>query len=728
MRFLMLAILALAPCARAADNTEKKISELIGKMTLEEKLGQLQQLDGSAEGDVPQDYYALAEKGLLGSTLNVRGVKRVNELQRAAMRSRLHIPLIFGFDVIHGYRTIFPVPLGEAASFDTDNAREAASIAADEAYAAGVRWTFAPMVDIARDPRWGRIVEGSGEDTYLGSQMARARVLGFQGTDYSAPGKIAACAKHWAGYGAAEGGRDYNTTNISERNLDEYYFPPFKAAVDAGVATFMSAFNDLNGIPCTGNEWLIRGVLKSSWSFEGFVVSDYNAVKELVNHGLAADEADAARLGITAGVDMEMVSRLYNNHAPELLKKGLITEAQIDEAVRRILRVKFRAGLFENPYAEQKLEDSEILTSEHTMAAKFAAEKSFVLLKNDGGTLPVRDGVKHILLAGALADDQEAVTGSWNGDVRTRDSITIRKGLGEAAKDAGAELTYVRGAGPAASDTDNITEAVEAARNSDMVIAVVGEQQTMSGEASSRADISLPGRQLELVKALVSTGKPVAVLLMTGRPVIINWLAEHAPAVMEIWYPGTMAGRAVADVVFGKVSPGGKLPVTWPLSEGQIPLYYNHKNTGRPFEADNKYTSKYLDITNAPQYPFGYGLSYSTFTISDMKLSADRISKKGNLTVTVNVRNTGDVKADEVAQLYIHKHSGSVTRPVRELKGFKRVTLDPGEMQTVQFTLGPNELGFYGKDLKFAVEPGDFDVWVGTSSEGGNESSFTVLP
>lgn len=728
MRKILVAVLAAGLCIplHAQDKYDAKIADLISRMTVEEKFGQLQQLDGEANGDSRPEHFELAKKGMLGSTLNVRGVERVNALQKAALEARLKIPILFAFDVIHGYRTVFPVPLAETASFDPELARSAASIAAAETRASGVRWTFAPMMDISRDPRWGRIVEGSGEDTYLGSVMAAARIKGFQGDDYSAPGKVAACAKHFAGYGAVEAGRDYNGTTISGRNLFDYYFPPFKASVDAGVATFMTSFNDLNGVPSTGNSWLVRGVLKSSWNFDGMVVSDYTSVQELVSHGLAADDADAARLALAAGTDMEMVSRTYAAYGPELLKKGLINEKQLDEAVMRVLRVKFRAGLFDNPYGNTAEEKKVVSAPAYLKAARAAAAKTFVLLKNDNNTLPVKPGVKSILVAGALADDKAAPLGNWTGDGKPEDTPTILSGLQAGAKAAGSSLTYVRGAGPFETDKDDIAAATAAANSADYIIAVIGEDPVMSGEAASRSDLSLPGRQLELVKALQATGKPVAVLLMTGRPVIINWLAENVPAIMEIWYPGSQAGNAVADVVFGKVSPGAKLPVTWLRSVGQIPLYYNHKNTGRPFDATNRYTSKYIDVPNTPLYPFGYGLSYSTFTLSGLALSASTITLADTLTVTGNVTNTGNVTADEVVQLYIRDVAASSTRPVRELKGFTRVTLKPGETKPVKFTLSSRDLGFFGPRMKFITEPGLFKVWLGTSSEGGLESSFFV--
>ncbi|MFA5161789.1 MAG: beta-glucosidase BglX [Elusimicrobiales bacterium] len=722
------ALAALPACA--SQDIESRIDDILSKMTLEEKLGQMQQLDGNYDsGAATPEVMGLARKGLIGSTLNVRGAKNTNELQRAAMESRLKIPMIFGFDVIHGYKTVFPVPLAEASTFSPKIVEEDSAVAAREARSSGVHWTFAPMMDIARDPRWGRIVEGSGEDPYLGSAMARARVRGFQGKDYSAPDKIAACAKHWAAYGAAEAGRDYNTVDMSERTLRQVYLRPFKAAVDEGIATFMGGFDSLNGIPASANEWLTRGILKGEWKFDGFVVSDYTSVKELICHGIAADDADAARVALNGGMDMEMVSKVYNENGVALVKDKLVAKKDIDDAVRRILRVKMRAGLFDKPYVDESLEKTEILSPENRGAAYRSAVASFVLLKNDKNTLPIPSGVKKMLLAGDLADDTTSTIASWCGDGVPSDAITVLRGLVARAARAGVEIKYVRGAGPYVSKDDDIAAAAAAAKDADFILAVVGENADMTGEATSRSDISLPGRQLELVQALAAAGKPMAVVLMNGRPVEINWLTANVPAILEIWYPGTMGGTAVADVLFGDKSPGGKLPVSWPRALGQVPIYYNHLNTGRPIpldKPDEKYASRYLDIPNTPLYPFGYGLSYSRFAISDLAVSASTIPLNGTVTVTASVQNMGDRSADEVVQLYIRQPVASVSRPVRELKGFERVTLAPAEKKTVKFTLGPDELAYYGKDMKFSVEPGIFKVWVSNSSEDGLEGQFLV--
>ncbi len=710
----------------ASKELESNITMLLSRMTLEEKLGQLQQLDGSGEGDYRPEQVELVRRGLLGSTLNVRGVRRTTELQRVAMeKSRLKIPLLFAFDTIHGYRTIFPVPLGEAASWDVKGAERTASIAAAESASAGVRWTFAPMVDIARDPRWGRIVEGSGEDPFLGSAMARARVLGFQGTDYSQPDKIVACAKHWVAYGAGEGGRDYNTADVSERTLREVYFPPFKAALDAGVGTFMSAFNDLNGLPGTANPGTLTDVLRHEWKFDGIVVSDYKAVDELIAHGLAADGKEAAALALNAGVDMEMVSSFYNENGALLVKEGKVKMDVIDEAVRRVLRIKFRLGLFANPYADAARETATLLKAGHLTAARESAARSFVLLKNDHDTLPISKNLKSIAVIGPLADDAQSMMGSWAGDGRTEDAVSLLAGI-RAKIAPGTKINYAKGCDATGDSRDGFTDAVRAAKESSFVILAVGETAGMTGEATARSSLDLPGRQLELIEAIHATGKPYAVVLMNGRPLSINWAASNSPAILETWFGGTEAGNAIADALFGDVNPGGKLPVTFPRSVGQAPLYYNHKNTGRPPKEADRYTSKYIDMPWTPLYPFGFGLSYTRFKLSNLQLSAARIPATGSETVRVDVENTGLRAGDEVVQLYIHHVTASVTQPVKELKGFERVSLRAGEKRTVEFTLTPEHLAFYNRAMQLLVEPGIVTIFVGSSSEEVMETHFEV--
>ncbi len=726
--------IVLSLSLQRAPNIDERIEELLGKMTLEEKLGQLQQLDGHAEGGYRPEHLDLARRGLLGSTLNVRGAANVNALQRAAVEeSRLKIPLIFAFDVIHGYRTIFPIPLGEAATWSPADAERSAAIAAAEARAAGVHWTFAPMVDVARDARWGRVAEGAGEDPFLGSAFAAARVRGFQGTDYSRPDKVVACAKHWVAYGAAEGGRDYNTVDLSERSLRTIFFPPFKAAVDAGAGTVMSAFNDVNGVPASANPFTLTTVLRDEWRFDGIVVSDYTSVVELIKHRVAADEADAARQALAAGVDVEMVSRSYVAHGAELVKSGRLSPAAIDQAVRRVLRIKLRAGLFERPYADAELERRTLVTPDHRKAAREIAARSMVLLKNDRRVLPLSPQLSRLAVIGPLADAASEMLGSWTGDGKREDAVSLLAGI-KAAVSPSTRVSYVKGAeideprdtGPKRPGAPDFSDAVAAARDADAVILALGESAGMSGEAASRADLGLPGHQQALADAVLAAGRPVAVVLFNGRPLAIPKLAESAPAILEAWFPGTEAGHAVADVLFGKVNPGGKLPVTFPRAVGQVPLYYNHLSTGRPPDEKNKYTSKYLDVAWTPLFPFGHGLGYSTFTLSNLELSAPSIPESRRLRVSVDVANVGERAGDEVVQLYVQDVVASMTRPVQELKGFQRITLNAGERRRVEFWIGREELGFYGRDMTWVVEPGEFRVRVSNSSAGGLEATFSV--
>ncbi|HKG15561.1 MAG TPA: beta-glucosidase BglX [Pyrinomonadaceae bacterium] len=750
--------------AAQGNDIERRIDALVARMTLEEKLGQLQQLGGDNAGKANPDLYEIARAGRLGSTLGVRGARNTNDLQRAAVEgSRLKIPLIFGFDVIHGYRTIFPIPLGEAASFDPSAAERSAYVAATEARAAGIHWTFAPMVDVARDARWGRIAEGAGEDTYLGSAMARARVRGFQGSDYSRQDRVVACAKHFAAYGAAESGRDYNTTDMSEQRLREVYLPPFKAAVDAGVATLMSAFNDINGVPASGNHFTLTKVLRGEWGFDGFVVSDYTSVQEMIAHGYASDGADAARLGLSAGVEMEMVSRLYNQHASELMRRGKLRAADIDEAVRRVLRIKFRAGLFDRPFVEESREASVTLSAEHLRASREVAARSMVLLKNAGDALPLRKDLRSVAVIGPLADDPRAIIGSWSGDGRAQDAVTLLQAV-KAKVSERTRVTYAKGVAiegrgvlgnydapppqPSAAGGTNvaaageidparlattptsansIAEAARVARDADVTIVAVGETADMSGEAASRTSLELPGRQLELLQAVEQTGKPYVVVLMNGRPLAISWLDENAPAILETWFAGTQGGNAIADVLFGDTNPGGKLPVTFPRASGQEPFYYSRPATGRP-PTNEKYTSKYLDVPVAPLYPFGHGLSYTTFRLSNLRLGAQRIAPSGSVDVTVDVENTGRREGDEVVQLYVRDVAASRVRPLKELKGFRRVTLQPGERRTLTFKLTREELGFYNTAMQYVVEPGQFKVFAARSSADPEtlEATFEV--
>ena len=716
--------LVLALPAFAQRSAEPKIDSLLARMTLEEKLGQLNQL--SVDGQPSAEQLAMVRKGLVGSLFNLTGAEATRAAQRIAVTdSRLHIPLIFGQDVIHGYRTIFPIPLGEAASWDPEAVQAAAHVAATEAAAAGLHWTFAPMVDIARDPRWGRIAEGSGEDPYLGSAMAAARVRGFQGADPRAPDAVLATVKHFAAYGDAEGGRDYNTVDLSERTLREVYLPPYHAAIDAGAGSVMTSFNEIGGIPSTASPWLMTTLLRREWGFKGFVVSDWTAINELLNHGVAGTRADAGKLALEAGVDMDMVSRIYVDDLPALMRAGRIPIAVVNEAVRRVLRAKAALGLFDDPYhgATAEHERAVLLAPEHRQMARRVAEESIVLLKNDASLLPIGQRVRTLAVIGPLADDKVSALGSWPGRGDPQDAVTPLAGI--KARAGSVNVVYAKGCGITDTTTAGFAEAVAAAKQADVAVLVLGEAGDMSGEAASRADIDLPGVQPRLLEAIQATGTPVVLVVMSGRPLTIPWAAEHVPAIVESWFLGVEDGPALAAVLFGDVSPSGKLPVTFPRAVGQIPLYYNHKNTGRP-TGPEKYTSKYIDLPVTPLFPFGHGLSYTTFGYSDLRLSAPSIPPAGTLRVSVTVTNTGSRDGTEVAQLYVHDEVASVTRPVRALAGFRRVSLKPGEARTVEFQLTPKELGLYNKDMKFVVEPGKFRVFVGGSSVGGLEGEFEV--
>jgi beta-glucosidase len=712
-----------------------KVNALIGKMTVAEKFGQLEMAGPSGPNGTPgQQLLDDARQGLVGSVLDLVGVDNINQVQRAALQSQLHIPLIFSLDVIHGYRTMFPVPLGEASTWDPATVRRDEAVSADEATADGIKWTFNPMVDISRDPRWGRVVEGAGEDPFLGSAIAAAKVRGYQGNDFSAPNKMAATVKHFAGYGAPVAGREYNTVDMSLQQFDNDYAPPYKAAVDAGAATVMSAFNSFNGVPASANPQLLQTILRKEWGFRGTVVSDYQAVQELIAFGYASDGADAARLALTAGVDIEMAVQVpsdfstYINNGPALLRSGKITMAQLNVDVRHVLTLKYLAGMFDHPFTNPNRVQHAELTPAHLAAARASADRSMVLLEDRNKALPLSTGIHSVAVVGPLADDPTDQLGPDQPigyDVSKGKVVSVLAGIKAAAPNA--TVTYAQGCDPNCAPPDNgFGAAVDAAKAADVTVVVLGEPFTDSGEASSRSDIGLPGDQLALVQQIAQTGKPYVVVLMNGRPLTIPWLADNAPALLEAWYPGTEGGDAVADVLFGKIDPGGKLPMSFPRNVGQIPISYNELPTGRPFDPNNKYTSKYLDVPNTPQYPFGYGLSYTTFSVSHLRLSTTNVSPTGLLTAVADVTNTGPVAGDDVAQLYLHESDTSVLQPVRRLEGFKRVTLAPGQTRTITFRLGSQELGFYNADGKFVVEPGPFDVWVGDSSVGGQHATFTV--
>lgn len=719
---------------------DRSVDSLLRLMTLEEKVGQLHQItsDFAATGPITQDgeKQDRVRKGMVGSYLNVTGAARTRSLQEIAMQSRLKIPLLFAQDVIHGFRTIFPLPLAEAASWDMDAIERSARIAAKEAAASGIHWTFAPMVDISRDPRWGRVMEGAGEDPYLGSLIARARVKGFQGKSIGDVDALLACAKHFIAYGAAEGGRDYNTTDMSWRRLYEVYLPPFEAAREAGVASFMNSFNDINGIPATGHTYLQRKLLKGDWNFKGIVVSDWGSVGEMVNHGYAADLADAAKKAILAGCDMDMESRAYSAHLAALVKKKEVDIKLLDDAVRRILRKKFELGLFKDPYrfSNEAREQSIWNEKTHLDAARDMAKKSIVLLKNEPiGTekntlLPLR-GIKNkkIALLGPLVKAIEDNNGFWSyswpdDSVRV---VSLWKGI---VNKFGTDnnLLYSKGCNITGNDTSGFAAARQTALQSDIIIISVGETANMSGEAKSRSSIHLPGVQEQLVREMTALGKPVVVLISAGRPLIFNWIADNVPAIVYTWWLGTEAGNAIADVLSGDYNPSAKLPMTFPRSEGQIPIYYNYFSTGRPFkhDNDNNYVTAYKDLQNSPRYPFGFGLSYTRFEYGRVKLSADTISQTQLLSASIQVSNTGGYAGEEVVQLYIQDVTASLVRPVRELKAFQKIKLAPGESKEVTFVITKKELSFYQEDLRYIAEPGLFNVFIGGSSLATEKASF----
>jgi beta-glucosidase len=705
-------LIALMCCtgATAAQN----LDSLLARMTLEEKLGQLNLL--SADGKASPQQQQLVRAGKLGGLFNVIGAENTTAVQRIAVtESRLKIPLLFGLDVIHGYRTIFPIPLGEASAFNPEVAEATARAAGMEAAAAGINWTYAPMVDIARDPRWGRIAEGSGEDPYLGSLLAAARVRGFQQS-------IFATVKHFAGYGAAEAGREYNETEISERTMRELYLPPFKAAIDAGVASLMTAFNSIAGVPASGSPWLTDTVLRREWKFNGFVVSDWTSVAELIPHGVAGSLAEAGRRALTAGVDMDMMSSSYVDSLIPLVRSGAIPMAVVDSAVMRVLRAKQRLGLFRDPYRARTAPAA----AESRALARRAARESIVLLKNERNVLPLDPKTATIAVIGPLADNKLEPLGPWHTQGRAEDVITVLQGV--RGRVPGAQIIYAQGSGIDDTVTSGFGAAVAAAKRANVAVLVLGERGDMSGEAASRAELGLPGVQQQLLEQVVATGTPVVLVLMNGRPLILEWAVQHVPAIVETWFLGVEAGNATADVLFGDYNPSGKLPVTFPRALGQIPVYYNHRNTGRPMQPQNKFSSKYIDMPNEPRYPFGFGLSYTTFAYRDLRLSPARARVSDTVTATVTLANTGAREGTEVVQLYVRDEVGSVSRPVRELKAFQRVTLKPNESRTVTLRLAVKDLWFIGLDLKPVVEPGTFRVFVGPNSAEGLEATFECIP
>lgn len=730
MKKISLLLISFISLWAGAQNStiDKRVEALLKQMTLEEKIGQLNQYndDGIATGPVTQDgdKENQIRKGQLGSMLNVSGVERTRQFQEIAMQSRLKIPLLFGQDVIHGYKTTFPIPLGEAASWDLEAIELGARIAATEAAASGIHWTFAPMVDISRDPRWGRVMEGAGEDPYLGSLIAKARVRGFQGNKPGEVNSVMACAKHFAAYGAAIGGRDYNSVDMSDRMLWEVYLPPFKAAVDAGVATFMNSFNDLNGIPATGNIYLQRDILKGKWGFKGFVVSDWGSIGEMIAHGYAKDGKDAALKAILAGSDMDMESRCYKNNLADLLQEKKIDIKIIDDAVRRILRKKFELGLFEDPYKFSNAEraKSALNNPEHTKAAREIGAKSIVLLKNDNNTLPLSKDTKTIAFIGPLVKEHRQNLGFWSVELADVDyeKFIVSQWDGLVNKvGKNTKLLYAKGCDIEGDNKDGFAEAIAAANQADVVIMSIGERRDMSGEAKSRSNIHLPGVQEDLVKAIQATGKPVVVLINAGRPLVFNWVADNVPAILYTWWLGSEAGNSIADVLFGDVNPSAKLPMTFPREIGQIPVYHSYFNTGRPAKDENDlfYKSAYIDLPNSPKFAFGHGLSYTTFEYSNLKLSKKQIRNTETIEVTLDVKNTGKYAGEEVVQLYLRDRVGSVVRPVKELKGFDKIKLNAGETKTVKFIIDNEKLSFYNEKLEFKSEAGDFDLMIGSSAE-----------
>ena len=726
-------------------DVEQKVETLLKQMTLEEKIGQMNQYSGfwdltgpaPSNGDAAKKYEHL-RKGYVGSMLNLRGVENVRKIQKIAVEeTRLGIPLIIGFDVIHGYETLSPIPLAESASWDLEAIKKSAEVAAEEAAAAGINWTFAPMVDISRDARWGRVMEGAGEDPYLGSKIAFARVQGFQGSDLSKHTTLAACAKHFAAYGFAESGREYNTADVGTSTLNNIIFPPFQATIDAGVRTFMNSFSELNGIPATGNSYLQRDILKDKWEFDGFVVSDWGSIEEMISHGYAKDNKHAAQIAANAGSDMDMESYLYVNELADLVREGKVKQAYIDDAAKRILRVKFELGLFEDPYkyCDAQREKEVIGQQAFHDACLDMAKKSIVLLKNENQLLPLKKQGQKIALIGALATDKTSPLGNWRIAAKDNTAVSVLEGMQAYT---GNQLTYAKGADVSLGNTEftvevniNTTDksefpqAIAVAKTADVVVMVLGEIGYQSGEGRSRTELGLPGVQQELLEAIYKVNKNIVLVLNNGRPLVLNWHQEHLPAIVEAWQLGTQSGNAIAQVLYGDYNPSGKLPMSFPRAVGQIPIYYNYKNTGRPtLPAPGKvFWSHYQDTENTPLYPFGYGLSYTTFEYSN--LQAQAVSDK-EVNVSVTLKNSGKLTGKEVVQLYIRDHYASVTRPVRELKGFELVSLEPNESKEISFTLTEKELGFYNNQGDFVLEPGDFSIFVGGDSNAKLETKITL--
>lgn len=719
--------------AQLADQNNKDafVENLLGRMTLDEKLGQLTLFTTDWESTGPtirEGFENDIRTGRCGALFNSHTVEFTTKLQKIAVEeSRLKIPLLFGYDVIHGYKTMFPIPLGEASSWDLEAIEKSAYIMSKEAAASGLHWTYAPMVDISRDPRWGRVMEGAGEDPFLGSKIAAARVHGIQGPKAGQTDRLLACVKHFAGYGAPLAGRDYNTVEIGERAFREIYLPPYKAAIQAGAKTVMTSFNEYNGIPATGSKYLLTKLLRDELKFDGFVVTDYTSINEMVNHGVVKDETDAGILALNAGVDMDMQGAIFQDKIKTGLLDGRISIEQIDRSVRRILKAKKELGLFDDPFkfSNAAREKSTVLSAEHKAASRDVARKSVVLLKNDG-VLPLKGKSGKILVTGPLADDKNNMIGAWSGSGEGRHCTSLYEGLRSHAVSSKFTFEHMKGCEIEGSDTSMFQKVVEEAKKSDLIILAIGEHKDMSGEAASRVEIRIPGVQEKLLERLKQTGKPIIVVVMNGRPLVLTKVDRDASAVLEAWWLGTEAGNALADIIYGDYNPSGKLPVTFPRHEGQIPIFYNQKNTGRPYDPNSKWNTRYIDYPNSPLYPFGFGLSYTTFSYGKPMAGKSVYTKNENIFVSVDVQNSGNVDGEEIVQLYIRDVVSSVTRPVRELKGFQKVMLKKGEKKTVQFTLTPDDLAFYNEFMTWGVEPGIFDIFVGGSSETENKVSVEV--
>ena len=731
---------------------EARVDSVLSLMTLEEKIGQMNQYSGNfaTTGELSNNQSGeYLKKGMIGSTFNVFGADHVRMLQEQNLKySRLKIPMLFAADVIHGLETTFPIPMAEACSWDLGLMEQTARAAAEEATASGVAWNFAPMVDISRDPRWGRVMEGAGEDVYLATLVAKARVQGFQGindyNDLSKPNTMMACAKHFVGYGAAQAGRDYHTVDLSEHSLHQTYLPPFKTAVDAGVASFMTAFNDLNGVPCTANKYLFKDLLRNQWGFNGMVVTDYTAIMELINHGFVEDLKHGAQMSLDAGIDMDMISEAFVSHLKELVEEGAVKEEQIDQAVARILEMKFLLGLFDDPfrYCDADRQSDVVMNTDFIDLAHKAAQRSVVLLKNENKVLPLsKSSNKRVALIGPFVDERESLNGEWAIKGNRGKSVTFREGLEKKYKGSGVQFTYAEGtrlplldrrtmkaALQNAPDESGFAKAISAAKASDVVLVAMGENYHWSGEAACRTDITLPGNQRQLLKELKKTGKPIILVLFNGRPLDLSWEAENVDAIVEAWYPGLMAGHAVADIISGEYNPSAKLVMSFPRNVGQIPIYYNAKNTGRPFDETQPtdYKSSYIDVANSPLYPFGYGLSYTTFEYSNMAITNTELKRGAQLQVNIDVKNTGDRDGEEIVQLYIRDRVASVTRPVMELKGFEKVSLKQGEKATVSFTIDEEMLSFFDNEMKWKAETGEFDVFLGRSSADCQQIKFKL--